>query len=143
MKDELKYNLTNYLISNNKREKVITILIIFILLILLLISVILKIEDIEVFHAITTCEEKNCVLKFYRKLVKYVIYDINKIKEKKYKIKKIEFAEPGLDKENSILQEVTLNLKQYQGINNEIVEIKLYKNKEKLIKKIIRIIVER
>lgn len=143
MKEELKYNLTNYLITNTKKQKVITILVGLTLLILFLFSMLFKIDDIEIKNALTVCIEQNCTLKFYDNKVKNVKYDFVKVKESKYRINQIEFAEPSLDSTNGLVQEVTLKLKKYQGINNEIVEIKLYKNKEKLLKKIVKMIVER
>ena len=61
----------------------------------------------------------------------------------KYEIEDITIGEIQSDYLNNTFHDFTLKLKEYKGKNNDVVEIQLLKNKEKVIKKIWKIIVER
>ena len=143
MKEELKYNLYNYLKTNSKKQFSLSILLLILCSFLLFFLIKIKIYDVEIINAQTSCELENCTIKFYQNNLIKKEYNFAKIKNKKYQITNISFAEPMIDNTNTILQEVNVNLKNYQGNQNEIVEIKLYKNKERMIKKIFKIMVER
>ena len=143
MKDEYKFNLIQYLIFNNKKCIFVAILIVFILISLVTSSFIIRVFDIEKVTAQVVCENNACTLNFYNIGLEKNNFKFVKIKEDKYYIENLVLSEPKLNADNIAFQEVSLKLKSYQGLNNEIVELKMYKNKEILIKKIFKIIIER
>ena len=48
-----------------------------------------------------------------------------------------------MDTANQAYQKIAINAIDYKGNNNEIVKLKIYKNKEKIIKKVWKQILER
>ena len=142
MMPELKYNLINYLKNNNKKQSILYILSIILIIIVLIILFAYKSYSVEIINGRTICEENKCVVKYYNIQSKND-YDFVKIKNKEYKIESIEYGEIQFDSANNFFQEVTLILQKYRGKNNEIIEMKFYKNKERLIKKIYNLVVER
>ena len=143
MKEEFKYNLTSYLITHNRKQIILSFIIFIGLIIFVFLSFKYTIYNIEKTNAKTICNQEECTINFYHYGISKEDYQFIKIKDKKYEIIASSFSEPTLDNTNTIIQEVTLKLQNYKGINNEIVEIKVYKNKEKKKKKIMDIIVER
>lgn len=142
MKSELKYNLIKYLETNNKKQIMLSILIFFILFIIVLFFCIFEIDNIERVTTKMNCNQQNCTINFYHYGISEK-YEFIKLNGKKYKIIDLKFSDLELDSANNIFQEVFITIHGYSGKNNEIVEIGLCKNKEKLIKKIYKIIVER
>ena len=61
----------------------------------------------------------------------------------KYEVEDLKIGELQSDFFNNTFHDFTLKLKEYKGENNDVVGIQLLKNKEKMIKKIWKIIVER
>lgn len=143
MKEELKYNITSYLMADNKMSIVLSTIIILIMILIIIFSCIYNIYNVNSTNAITNCEKDNCFLSFYNYGIEYEKYQFVELKNKKYEVESIDFMSPNLDEKNTIFQEVNIKLKNYKGLNNEIVEIKIFKNKEKLIKKIFKIVLER
>ena len=143
MREELRFNITNYLKVDNKKQNVIKIGVIVLSIILIYISFTISIYKVDIVNAQTTCDNKICILSYFVRNSSYEKYEFVKIKNKKYKIKNIVLEEASINENNDIIQEVSIELKDYKGINNEIVKINLLKNKEKIINKIVKIIVER
>lgn len=142
MKEEYKYNLINYL-NDNKKSTIFLIVIILLINCFGFMSYFITVYNTEKTTGITKCNNSECYIEFYLQGILKNSYNFVKIKDKKYDIDYIEYTEPEIDTSNTILQKVTIKLSKYKGYNNEIVEVSLYKNKEKLIKKIYKIIVER
>lgn len=143
MNEYLKYNFQNYINTNTKKHQVFYFLLILILILLIVFCYVLEIHDVELVKATTICTENNCNVNFYHNGTLKVEYNFVKIKNEKYLIENISFLEPVIDYTNNIIQNVTLDLKEFKGSDKEIVDLKIYKNKEKVIKKIWKIIVER
>ncbi len=143
MNEKLKYNLLNYLKYNNKTQFKLMVMVLILFLGVFGMAITFNIYNIEKINAQIICNEEACNIKFYQTGVNTEKFSFIEIKNQKYKIQDLKYAEPTLNENNLILQEVTLKLKEYSYKNNEIVELKIYKNKEKLIKKILNIILER
>lgn len=143
MRENLKYNITNYLKTDSKIQVILMFVIIVLSTILMLISFTLSIYSVETINAQTECNKEICTLHFFEMNATKEKYDFVKIKSKKYEIENINYAEASLDAANNIIQELSLKLENYQGNHNEIIELNLYKNKEKILKKIVKIILER
>ncbi len=143
MKDELIYNYYHYLQNNDGKKMVLSCLVCLFLLITILVMEIAKIYDVITVYASTSCLESSCNLQFYQNEIKENHYDFVKIENDKYSIQKIVYDSPLLTENNGIQQKVSIELKNYKGTDNEIKKIKLYKNKEKVRKKILNIILER
>jgi hypothetical protein len=143
MKEELKYNLINYLYEKNKVKTCWVMVITFLLIILFIIFMFYKIYDVENVNAQVFCEEENCKIMYYHYIDFNSTYDFVKINNQKYEIEELNYSDLSLDNSNNTYQSVLLYLDNYRGNNNEIVKIKLYKNKEFILKKIWHIIVER
>ncbi len=143
IKENIKYNFYNYFHTNSKKAKLISLIIL--LIILLLIWVLYKtyIINIEVYNATTICEENKCKLEFYQLVEKNEFIDYVTINRKKYNIQEINYANPEIDQSNVVYQKVSIELEKYQAHHNEIVKLNIYKDKEKLYKKILNIILER
>ena len=70
-------------------------------------------------------------------------YEFFEINDKNVEIETIHFDEPILDNLNNAYQKVTLKGKEIKGENNKIMKLKIFQNKEKIIQKIGKIIIER
>ncbi len=143
MKDEYKFNLNNYLLNNNRKQIFLGILVLIILICFITISLVFHVYNIQTVRAKTICEHNECILNFYNSDFINNNYKFVKIKKKQYKIEKIVWAEPFFNQNNILFQEVSLILKDYKGQNNKIIEIEIYKNKDVLMKKIWKILLER
>ena len=144
MNDYLRYNIHNYLHSNVKKQHFLTRVGAVIFLILLLFSCNIDTYAILNTSGLTTCEENICLVSFYiTSSEKIVQYDFIKINSQKVELEEIDFGEITLDNANNAYQKVTLKIKEWRGNHNEIVKLKIYQNKEKMIKKITKIIIER
>ena len=142
MREDIKYNLNSYLQKRKKHSILVTFL--FLLFItILLISITIDAYNILAINAQMVCEETNCEIVFYWQAEKPLTYDFIKINDKKVEVESINFGEVVLDNTNNAIQKVTLKGKEYQGKDNEILKIKIFQNKEKIIKKIGKIIIER
>lgn len=142
MKEEYKYNLIKYL-DDNKKGTIYLILLFALFSFFGFISYYTTVYNIKKTNGITKCNNSVCYIEFYFQGVLKNDYNFVKIKDKKYYINHIEYSEPEIDTSNLIFQKVRIKLSKYKAYDNEIVEISLYKNKEKLIKKIYEIIIER
>lgn len=143
MKEEIKYNLINYLKDNATKQKVLVVLVALFLFLIIVFYLLFSVIQVETTNALTSCNN-TCHLEFYLTDVqKNNKFRFIKVGKKQYNIKDIEFLEPEINSVNQIVQKVQLELENYDGKNNEIVELKLYKNKETMLKKIVRIILER
>jgi len=142
MREDIKYNLNSYLQKRKKHSILVTFL--FLLFItILLISITIDAYNILAINAQTVCEETTCEIVFYWQAEKPLTYDFIKINDKKVEVESINFGEVVLDNTNNAIQKVTLKGKEYQGKDNEILKIKIFQNKEKIIKKVGKIIIER
>lgn len=142
MREDIKYNLNSYLQKRKKHSILVTFL--FLLFItILLISITIDAYNILAINAQTVCEETTCEIVFYWQAEKPLTYDFIKINDKKVEVESINFGEIVLDNTNNAIQKVTLKGKECQGKDNEILKIKIFQNKEKIIKKIGKIIIER
>lgn len=142
MKNYLKYNLLSHLHIEAKKYTILWILPIVLLFFLLYYAYRQEVYAVYETNAETLCES-DCNLSFYYPVEKGFYYDYIKINEKQYEIEEVYFGSYLLDTTNVGLQKITLKVKEYQGKNNEYVNLKIFKNKEKLIKKIIKIMKER
>jgi len=143
MKEKLKFNIVNYLKTNSRNQIIIMFIVLLLFIVLIFISSIFSIYTIDTINVQTICDKDECLLKFFKTNLNNDKYVFAKIRKKEYKIKNYVLGEASIDEDNNIIQEVSMTLKGYQGINNEIIEINLYKNKDRIIKKIAKIIVER
>jgi hypothetical protein len=142
MQEYLKYNLTTYLYEKDKAKIWFITIISISLVIIFLIIMFFKIYDVENINGQVVCDNK-CHVIYYHYTNFDTYYDFVKINNKKYKIQNVEYSELSLDNQNNTFQEVALDLEDYKGNNNEIVKVKLYKNKMSIAKKIWQIVVER
>lgn len=140
MNENIKYNLKTYLYTENKKQIILCIGNLFLLFIVMLSLCYMTIEDTEKANAIVVCKEEECKIHFYQYGTLTEDWINIRIKNKKYNITKYEFGKIEWDQSNTIIQEVFLSLENYNGTNNEIIEIEICKNKERVIKKIIKII---
>ena len=70
-------------------------------------------------------------------------YELIKINGKEVEIEEIVFGDVLLSENNIGMQVITLKIKEYKGNNNEFVKLQIYKNKENLFRKVIKIVKER
>ncbi len=143
MKDELKYNLVTYTKEHNKKISLVTLIAGLGIMTIIILLFLFEVPDVSLFQASTICENNNCILEFYQSENTTKNISFIKINKKKYEIQNITYSKPELDANGVIYQKVSLELKKYQAKENEIVELKIYKDKVKLIKKIMKIILER
>ena len=143
MKEEYKYNLTNYLIDNDSKNWLLIFLIIVSIILVIILTISHSVYDIEKSNGITSCINTECYIKYNQYGASESNYNFVKIKNEQYNIENIKYSEFKIDEINKIYQEVIINPEEYQGNDNEIVEISLYKNKDILLKKIWKIILER
>lgn len=142
MQEYLKYNLNSYL--RKDRKKYIYFYFVPVIIIFFLILYSYKKEAYNVYetNAETICHDV-CTLTFYYPYREGFTYDFIKINGNKYEIEETFFGDVVLDSSNEGIQSITLKAKEYEGKNKEFVKLQIYKNKEKLIKKIIKIMKER
>lgn len=142
MREDLKYNLNSYLQKKNNHS-ILFALLCFLFLGILIASFLLDAYNIKTINAQTICEEEVCEIVFYGQAGEPFKYDFIKINEKKIEVEALNFGEVMLDNTNNAIQRITLKGKEYKGKNNEIIKVKIFQNKEKIIKKIGKIIIER
>lgn len=140
MKEEIKYNLTSYLYTENKKQIIIGIAILFLFSCITFLLCFIKIEDCEKKNAYVICKENECQIHFYQEEFWQKEPESVRIKNQKYHIKTIDKQEVKINNEIEIVEEITLSLKNYQGKTNEIIEIEICKSKERMIKKILEMI---
>ncbi len=144
MNDYLKYNIHNYLQGKGKKQNFLVGIGMVIFLILLFFSCYIDTYAILSTNGMTTCEENTCFVSFYiNSSGKILQYDFIKINNQKVELEEIDFGEITLDNTNNAYQKVTLKIKEWRGNHNELVKLKIYQNKEKMIKKITKLIIER
>lgn len=142
MNDYLKYNLQRYL---NYKIKLKTGLFVgLILLLIFLLGILSFHETYEVYalNAQVICDS-SCELRFYLPTSVKFDYHFIRVEGLKYEVEDLKIGELQSDFFNNTFHDFTLKLKEYKGENNDVVGIQLLKNKEKMIKKIWKIIVER
>lgn len=141
MREDLKYNLASYLQKKNNYSFFVFLLF-FLFLVLFVASLVIDTYNITTINAETNCEE-TCEVVFYWPVEKTMKYDFIKINDKRIEIENLKFGEIELNNTNTAFQKIALKGKEYKGENNEIVKVKIFQNKEKIIKKIGKIIIER
>ena len=140
MNENIKYNLNNYL-QNKNNYSILVFLLLFLFLGSFIVSLVTDVYDRITINAETICEETTCEIVFYWQTEKILNSDFIKINDEKIEIENISFGEIALDNSNTAIQKVTLKGKEYKGKNKEIVKVKIFQNKEKIIKKIGKIII--
>lgn len=143
MDEYLKYNLNSYLIKKDNIHNKGIIIAILMLLSVLLFTYKYELTIKTTINVETICENEDCSIRFYKNIKDDFSFDNVEINKNKYKVKDLKIGEVTLDSSNDAYQEITLKLKDYQGVNNEITKLQIIKNKEKFITKIFKIIVER
>lgn len=142
MSDYLKYNLLRYLTYKIKLKSSLFVGVLFLLIALMGYLSFHEIYDVYSLDAHVVCDQ-SCVLHFYLPTSVKFDYHFIKVNTLNYEIEDIKIGEVQSDYSNHTFQDFTLKLKEYKGHNNDVVEIQLLKNKEKIIKKIWKIILER
>lgn len=142
MSDYLKYNRYNYLNKDKKRH--IGIYFSSLLFVVFIILFLVNYNTYNVYNtnAQTVCDTE-CRLVFYYPCAESFTYEFIKINGKEFAVEETFFDEVLLNSENIGMQNITLKVKEYKGNNNEFVKLQIYKNKETLFKKIIKIVKER
>ncbi len=143
MNEKLKNNLPSYLNKDEKKGGIFLFLLILFLFIFILFSFTHKTYNVLNTNAQTVCENNACTLHFYWMVDQNFEYEFIKINEKKYDVEDVKYEEVVMDSSNNGYQEIILKAKEYQGKNKEVVKLQIYKNKERVIKKIINRIMER
>ncbi len=143
MKEYLKYNLNSYLNKGVKKQSIIIVVILISLLFLLNYAFTYYTYNTSNINAQTVCDDEMCSLQFYLQIAENLQYDFIKINGEKYFVESIDLEEVILDNNNNGFQKAILKVKEYEGKNNEIVKLQIFKNKERVITKIFKIIVER
>lgn len=138
MNEELKYNLENYLHTDTKKQIFFYGMVFFLLILIILSFHLITINNVEKTNANVICEDKGCKIHFFHYGTLSEKWQTISIKNQKYNIHKITIGDSKINNKNEIIQEIFLDLENYQGKNNEIIEIEIEKSKEKLIKKIIK-----
>lgn len=142
MKEYLKYNQNAYIYKDQKKYAffyLVPLIFIFFLLIYSLKKDAYNVQEINA----EVIGVENDSLSFYYPIVNGFYYDFIKINEKKYQIEDVTFGNTILDSSNVGMQNITLKVKEYKGKQGEFVKLQIFKNKEKLLKKIAKIIKER
>lgn len=142
MQEYLKYNLNSYLRKDRKKYAIFYLVPILIVLATFLYAIKKDAYSVYETNAETLCND-SCMLTFYYPYREGFTYDFIKINGSKYEIEETFFGDVVLDSSNEGFQSITLKVKEYEGKNQEFVKLQIYKNKEKLIKKIIKIMKER
>lgn len=142
MQEYLKYNLNRYL-RKDRKKYVYFYLVPFVLLFTLILCSYKK-DAYSVYetNAQTLCNNE-CTLTFYYPYKEGFTYDLIKINGRKYEIEETFFGDVMLDSSNEGIQSMTLKVKEYEGKNQEFVRLQIYQNKEKMLKKIMKIMKER
>lgn len=143
MQEYLKYNLNSYLYQD-KNKYLILIIIPFLMFGLVIWYTYIK--EVYVTYEVsasTTCNSNDCTIRFYKEINEPFIYEYIKINNQKYEIEEVFYGNKMLDSLNNAIQELVIKAKEYKGNNNEFVKLKIYKNKEKLINKIYKVVKER
>lgn len=141
MSEYINYNLHRYLFQDTKKYQWIWFVPICLFLLLFFLAYKHTAYEVIEVKGQTFCNEE-CTINFFYPADSF-IYEFIKIKNQTYDVQKIEFADPILDGNNNALQNITLTLKEYKGNHNEFVVLKIFKNKENMLKKITKIIKER
>lgn len=142
MPEYLKYNFNGYLYKDRKKYAYFYLVPIVTILLLLFYSYKKEAYNVYETNAKTICNEV-CQITFYFPYKEGFSYDFIKINGKKYEVEETFFGDVMLDSSNEGIQSITLKVKEYEGKNQEFVRLQIYKNKEKFIKKIIKIMKER
>ncbi len=142
MKEYLKYNLNSYLKKDRNKYTLFCFFPLLIFFFLFYYSYKITVYNVYETNAETVCEDK-CNLTFYYPYQEGFYYDFIKINGTKYEVENIFFGNAMLDSSNIGIQSITLVVKEYKGNTNEFVKMQIFKNKERLLKKIWKIIKER
>ncbi len=142
MKEYLKFNLNRYLRRDRNRYAYLCFVPLCILFCLVVYSLQKEVYNVYETSAQTVCEE-TCIISFYYPYTEGFYYDYIKINGQKFEVEEKQFGDVVLDSSNVGVQNIALKVKEYQGKNQEFVKLQIYKNKEKLLKKIIKIMKER
>lgn len=134
MKEELKYNTYTYFKRKYGGTWVVTSISILALIALVIFACTYKIEMVETYSAESICEKKDCVMKLYLPTKEVHALKKIKIENKTYQVKEIQLGEAFIDTNNNPLQEVKIKIADKKILNNEIIEIKIIKQKQKLMK---------
>ncbi len=142
MKRYLKYNLITYLEKDNKKYQYSGFITVILLTSLFVYSLKYDTYNILETTAQVLCEEE-CILQFFYPIKNGFNAEQIRINDKYHEIENLSFGEITIDTANIGYQKITLKAKGYKGENNKFVKLQIYKNKEKILKKIFKIIKER
>lgn len=142
MQEYLKYNLNSYLRKDRKKYVYFYLVPFAILFTIIWWSYKKDAYSVYETNAQTLCND-TCMLTFYYPYSEGFTYDFIKINGSRYEIEETFFGDVVLDSSNEGIQSMTLKVKEYEGKNQEFVKLQIYKNKEKMLKKIIKIMKER
>ena len=142
MKEYMKYNLNMFLANDSKKYTSLFLVLFVYICIFLFLSFYIKVYNTMIVDAQVFCE-KECEVRFYTIPNKHLLGDFIKINNEKFEIENIRFDEVKVDSSNNVFQMVALKVKEFKGNDKEIVKLKIYQNKELIIKKIIKIVIER
>lgn len=142
MKEYLKYNQNNYLHKDRKKYAYFSFLPFILISVVFLFIVRKEAYSVYETNGQILCEE-SCSITFYYPYQEGFSYDFIKINGQKIEIEELFFGNVILDSSNIGMQSITLKAKEYKGNHNEFVKLQIYKNKEKMLKKIGKIIKER
>ncbi len=141
MSEYLKYNLPSYLNKDKNKYSFFWLIPFCLFLILLFYAYKKEAYDVLEVKGQIFCQEE-CTINFFYPTTDF-IYEFIKINHKTYEIETVSFSDPVLDSNNNALQNISLKVKKFQGNQNEFVTMQIYKNKERLLKKIAKSIIER
>lgn len=141
MQEYIKWNIYRYLAMDKNKYRVLWIVPLCLFLLLLFYAYKKDAYDVIEITGQTICQEQ-CTIEFFYPATAFY-GDFVKINREKYEIETISFSEPILDSNNQAIQNISLKLKKYSGTPNAFVTMQVYKNKERLLKKIARIMKER
>ncbi len=142
MKEYLRFNLNSHLYKNSKKYSITWFIPLIIIIFIIIFSLTHSVYNVYDVSAIYKCDQK-CTLDFYISILDGFTYDYITINNKTYEIDNILYGDIELNENNVGIQKIALEVKEYEGKNNEVVKLKIFKNKEKMLKKIYEIIKER
>lgn len=142
MKEYLKYNLNSYLYNDSQKYKFLWLVPLVLFFLCIYYTYQKEVYVINETTAEVICNQE-CTLHTFNLVNNPLTYDFIKINNQKYEVDEILFGDSVLDSQNNAIQEIILKVKEYKGNNHEFVKLQIFKNKEKLLKKIYNIMKER
>lgn len=140
MRDDLKYNMYNYYNKNNDKKIIITLIIIIMILLFLFISYNEEIVSVNKVTGQCICNNEDCSLLFY--YPKNLSFQKIEFNNNIYNIDDLNISKENISL-NDEYEEIILSSNKISCSFDEVVNINLHSSKEKIIKKIVKIILER